>query len=686
MNRLLKCRLVKITWQGIREIEELDLALKPGINIIQIRNGYGKTTTLYLLRCIFTGTLPPVEQFPRYKRQFGGRRDESRFTVDLEIENSLGEMKPWTVSLVCNHKDKQVEFETSSPVIGGCEPGWKLPIEFRSKFEKRDRFAELFLFNGEKAEELCQEQGHAQIENAIREITGLHHVYTHTEARESGIVKLLDDELKAQAVNNADDAHERWQSWKEELEAHIKSVEEECAVEKAHVDKLEQEIRALEVKVRDLESSRSIDAQIEKHRDKINELQTNLTATTGSLLNALSNPANSASSVWSEVQEFHTSLLNARIPEGVGKSFFIDILRHPACICGTPWNAKMRKSVETCRNNYLGDEILGIVKTMQTQVRDSRSTANLSELVDQINNLRMQIASQGQEIENLRGNVDEEARDQLKLLNTQLINKREKKRKIQEFLDEVNETDSAVIRGNRWEGSALNASGEPAIRPHNFKSCKNLFTLQRVKNALKQKLLSNKTLRELDRGVTAARETYAKALERVMQSLRQRLENRTNELLTAMPGTGGGISVRFTADGLRFVNEYEEQSTANIGAILSGSYSFIAAMAELGSVEVPLVVDSPVTGLDLSTAEAWCVEIWPCFKQLIAFITPAERTTIEKRIAAKNRLYGSDVWRVTIHRRDEDRGGGNQTGPMVLNLEQGWFKSYQAEDQPEGLQ
>ena len=142
--------------------------------------------------------------------------------------------------------------------------------------------------------------------------------------------------------------------------------------------------------------------------------------------------------------------------------------------------------------------------------------------------------------------------------------------------------------------------------------------------------------------------------------------------------------MKFNSEGLIFVNEFdEEQSGANMGAVLAGAYSFIAAMADLGSVDVPLVVDSPVTGMDFSTAESWCQAIWPQFDQIVAFITPGERGLIEKRRGGNTKLYGRSVKRVTMHRKDEKKSGKPQKGKMVLNSGDAWFRGYQADGKAE---
>ena len=68
-------RITGLSLVNIREMEDVALEFEPdAINPLLIRNGYGKTTMLTLLRWMFTGVIPPQSgsNWPQYKRDFGG--------------------------------------------------------------------------------------------------------------------------------------------------------------------------------------------------------------------------------------------------------------------------------------------------------------------------------------------------------------------------------------------------------------------------------------------------------------------------------------------------------------------------------------------------------------------------------------------------------------------------------------
>ena len=96
-----KIKILKMSWENVRNFERLELPssndkFSNNTSLVQIQNGYGKTTTLYLLRSIFTSR--PIDReyiktgyryrFPHKK--WGGDSDSaSKFHV--EFDDKLGE-------------------------------------------------------------------------------------------------------------------------------------------------------------------------------------------------------------------------------------------------------------------------------------------------------------------------------------------------------------------------------------------------------------------------------------------------------------------------------------------------------------------------------------------------------------------------------------------------------------------
>ena len=178
-------QFVSIEYDSVREFEEMKLQVNDGINLWQIRNGYGKTTTLDLLRHMFQGTFPEQENFPIYKRpksvaDFSNEKTSS-ICLELLIEDDKNDMVPWTLTLNFNHNTETCEYTTNSPGADGHNDGWNMPPNFRSKFYKKPYFTQLFLFDGETAIDLAKKQDYRQIVDSIRELTGMRSIYQHVD-------------------------------------------------------------------------------------------------------------------------------------------------------------------------------------------------------------------------------------------------------------------------------------------------------------------------------------------------------------------------------------------------------------------------------------------------------------------------------------------------------------------------
>ena len=130
---MLKVSLDKLIFESIREFENIEIPLSSGTNVIQIRNGYGKSTTLEILRWMFTGQAPSdVDDFPTYIRgpDTSGHKETqvamARLFMSIESE---GKTHPWRLTMHFDKQQSKSWFETRSPAIGGDEDGWKLPSD-----------------------------------------------------------------------------------------------------------------------------------------------------------------------------------------------------------------------------------------------------------------------------------------------------------------------------------------------------------------------------------------------------------------------------------------------------------------------------------------------------------------------------------------------------------------------------
>ena len=167
-------RITGLSLVNIREMEDVALEFEPdAINPLLIRNGYGKTTMLTLLRWMFTGVIPPQSgsNWPQYKRDFGGETTESKVVLKLKISDGDDVLRDWELTMWFNHDDGDCGFETYSSEVGGRQAGWHLPPAFRSRFFVDKSSPSSSFLTVKRQKELTSGQGRNQIEDAILELT-----------------------------------------------------------------------------------------------------------------------------------------------------------------------------------------------------------------------------------------------------------------------------------------------------------------------------------------------------------------------------------------------------------------------------------------------------------------------------------------------------------------------------------
>ena len=129
-----KIRIKRFYWENIRNFELLEVPRKQDgylddrakTSLLLIQNGYGKTTTLYLLRALFTQTPIPknlIKDGYRYRNKWGGDKNEiSKFYVELDINDEF-----WRLGIEIDPVSLTQKFTTFSVVVSFSSPSNVLP-------------------------------------------------------------------------------------------------------------------------------------------------------------------------------------------------------------------------------------------------------------------------------------------------------------------------------------------------------------------------------------------------------------------------------------------------------------------------------------------------------------------------------------------------------------------------------
>ncbi len=658
----------------MREIESLKLDFiepDPAIYLLQMQNGYGKTTTLTLLKYIFTGQIPPKSLFSsfKYKKSFGGDPDKSEFWVKLSIADNSESEDIYDVGLIIDHVNNDARFQTVVPNMGLVN-GWKLPSMFRRNFANKMEFVSLFLFDGEMAKQLNRSQGKDIIENSIRQVANLHPLFDLIEDN-GQLQKVLESEF---TIKNPNKQLVMYQNQKKKLEEHIQYVKKEMEKLKVEIDDIEKQIQDLQNEKDKLDSSQKEYApKMEELQQQLGTARARLLQKTNETVNSLLNPAYN-SNLWNCVRQFILSMEEARLPRSIGKRYIEDLLNQESCLCGRPWDEKSKEHVKGQMEYMLGDVLLGTVKSMQTEISDMGMLEPNAMILfrNSLQSLMTEIKNIEEEIKILRSQYDEEAVKKLNEIETKLRKLHSELSKKQETLHIMDTRDSDEILENGYDLDVRNSNGSLKHSPKDFGKCFNLFTLQKILDEINDKISELTQTRDIKEGHDAIKSIISQTLEVLMKQLRGEVIDLANNILNKMHATGGGMTIRSLENGLSFTNELGiDQEDVNVGAQLAAAYSYVAAMFSIGDIDVPLVLDSPVTGFSAGVCKDWAREIPPRFNQIIAFITSLEKIGIRSLLNSQNTVS------MTIRRENEGLNGKPQTGKIIVDRATDFFINYE---------
>ena len=176
--------------------------------------------------------------------------------------------------------------------------------------------------------------------------------------------------------------------------------------------------------------------------------------------------------------QFNSSLVEAKLPEGVGRVFFTDILQEDTCICGRPMDNDAKESIEQHSAGYLSDGILTVVNSMQSEIQSSQnSMQDLDEISKKILDLQYKILGIDQDISAITDKFDQKSQTKLDNLKIIIKEKQGKKGELERELEEITETDPAIIHEKGWDSDIYKQNGDVVVQKIRFEKCKNLFSL-----------------------------------------------------------------------------------------------------------------------------------------------------------------------------------------------------------------
>jgi len=673
----------KITWENVRNFESLELPSGSGkfsnsTSLAQIQNGYGKTTTLYLLRSVFSNM--PIDKnfiksgyryrFP-HKKWGGDQNSPSKFYVEFEVNDEF-----CRIGLEIDHINMKQKFTTFRESLGGEIDGWQPPNIFRRLFEGKDDFVKLFVMDGELAKELNSSTGSAAVNAAIKQVTNLAglHLLVGSELTNGQIHRVKQEQLSS-IIGDGEERGVRLQSALSKVEELKQEQRMRLQQAKDHVSRVSAEIIECNIRKNKLDKKISqTNKELEKAKTRLERSSTDLEKTATSILERLFQPAFSYPE-WQEVQEFHASQVKAKLPRSVGRTWFKEVLELETCICGRSWDEHSKEYVGEHLEDFLDTRLMTYVKEMQDSVAEHSNSQSYGSELERLKQKQIERVLNSQSVDDIRSQASDEDRKAYSELDQKIGTLTTELTQWEHLRDVIGSEKLEFIKEWGLHQFVYNTDTTVTNNIAKIKEIENLKGLEIVESDIARKIAEIGGAAEIAKGAELVQNVISEMLTRVEKEINIELEGKMNSSISRMVGAGqdGGLVVKITDQGLQYYNPNGDlQSGVNMAAELGGSYAFISALYQYAEVSIPLVLDTPLAGFGDGASADWTKLVPPTFNQVIALINSSEMRALKGWFEKGN----ADVY--LIRRADEVIPLGKpQTGKMIVDSNVDNFVTYE---------
>ena len=562
------------------------------LNLIQMPNGTGKTTTLGLIQAAMTGDANTwsSKKIQTYKSK-NKDNEQGKFTLHLQIDDDR-----LSFDLIIDFEQNEVIYRTSSSKIGGAVEGWKPPSEYRRFLVKS--FVGLFIFDGEDIKKLLDEN-ETQAEKAIDALCQLY----------------LLDEVKSKLDAHWDKAVDKTEAkttkglkmWQEKLSV----LSNQKTLLNTRKTESEEKILTLTTQIQEL--SDFIDERLateggkleemEAAKIKANNAENQVEIDADSLMRDLRQPHLVDALFTESLKNLKESMVELQIPRETSKQFFVEVAKSSSCICGEPMNEQRKALILERSEKYLGSEITGELNALKTDIENH--TANIGStknFVDTSASILQDSIDQSllanTEIATLKAALTEGMDESIKNDKVTLDKLKGDNKDLEDLLEMLNEDDDGI-------DDAQSLSIASIKRQHKKAKDKVSEISDNVALSMQIDLVKNILSR-------ATIDSRSKITNQIVGECNDLLD----EIMKLNPVTIKNINKSLQLEG---------QDGASTGQTLAVGYCFLSTLLNRGENKFPFVVDSPANPLDDVVRAEIATMIPGLCDQMIAFVIPPER-------------------------------------------------------------
>jgi DNA sulfur modification protein DndD len=617
---------------------ELDNNGSDSATFLQMPNGTGKTTTLRLLkRSLYKHDFKSTE-IDQYKARNNEYKKEGFFQAKFSVEGNV-----FYTTIKFDFEKKTCSYSSSSTNQGGQLSTFKLPNEIENIVDKE--LVDLLFVDLELDVKPMFRSHQTGAQEAIRKFCKINLLKNIIEDFEDYKNKKRKENIKSGNIQTEINTEE---TRRNKILNKILEVEKKAEEYKKYLNETENEY---------VEGKRRLDEILENdtlRKNKIKEYELrrdNIKSKYDEILiknfESIKSIGTYDGNLKTEIIKFVEDLDEMGLPEEEVRIFFDKILKKQNCICGELLTAEKIKIIQKEMNSFISIKEAGIITAIKAIVSEN---VNKKEQVD-LNLNSKKIQEYKQELDALNTNIklvrDRALKDDIEL--SKKIENLKKDREIKsKFLDE--------IINQEWKAK------------HNEENTESLISLKEQKRIVDKKLAELSGTKDIEEKVLKLTEIIEDAMQEAEIQISREIALECNKK----------INIMFVKENIEqknpiFINSIEKnivldgQSEASTGQEARIGILFLLTILERSTIQFPLIVDTPVKGMDSAAKRRTAKFISELKSQFLCFVIDEDRPNFTDEFFNLNKKNSNFI--TAFRRSDEfDKMANLEDSNQVKNL------------------
>jgi DNA sulfur modification protein DndD len=569
---------------------QLDYNESSSATFLQMPNGTGKTTTLRLLkRSLYKHDFKSTE-IEQYQAKNNEYKKEGLFQAKFSVEGKI-----FYTTIKFDFEKKTYNYLSSLTDEGGQLSDFKLPEEIENIVDKE--LIDLLFVDLEK-----------DVNPMFR---------SHQTGAQEAIRKFCKINLLKNIIND----FEEYKNKKRKENIKSGNIQTEINTEETRINKILNKIIEVEKKVEEyknylneteneyIEGKRRLDEILEndtQHKNKIKEYENrkdNIKSKYDEILiknfESIKTVGTYENALKTEVIKFVNDLDEMGLPEEEVRIFFDKILKKENCICGELLTTEKIKIIQKEMNSFISIKEAGIITAIKAIVNENinkKETVDLNLNSKKIQEYKQELDALNENIKLIRDRALKDDFDLSKKIESLGENRAIKK----EFLDKT--------INQEWKAK------------HNEENTESLISLKEQKKIVEKKLAELSGTRDIEEKVLKLTEIIEEAMKaaenQISKEITLECNKKINIMLTKNPIFINSIEKNIVLDGQLEGSTGQE---ARIGII------FLLTILERSTIQFPLIVDTPVKGMDNAAKRRTAHFISELKSQFLCFVIDSDK-------------------------------------------------------------